>query len=118
MQGGGPDWGDDEEEHGPQKENTPLGTAGKGAAAAAAGGGRSARVPWPADAETLLEQEAAGGSATHSYALGCVVAPVGAHVIEPNLLLLRTSVPNPAFQKTPSETAPNLCVVGIELYLL
>jgi anti-sigma factor RsiW len=48
-----------------EKENTPgslAGAAGKAAAtaAAAARGAGSGRMVWPADAETLLEQEAAG----------------------------------------------------------
>jgi hypothetical protein len=74
MQGQGPEWDEvQDEEHGPQKENTPLNTAGKGAAVAAVGGGSSVRVPWPADAETLLEQEAAGGLTTHpaAHAVAC-----------------------------------------------
>jgi len=62
--GGQPGWvmGDGDEE---DKENSQGVTPGKGAGrAAAAGGGSSAGgMVWPADAETLQEQDAAGGSA-------------------------------------------------------
>jgi hypothetical protein len=50
---------------GDEKENAPgsgAGTSGKGVVAAANGAG-AGRMVWPADAETLIEQEAAGEAA-------------------------------------------------------
>jgi hypothetical protein len=49
---------------GDEKENAPgsgVGASGKGGAAA--GGACAGRIVWPADAETLVEQEAAGVAA-------------------------------------------------------